>query len=419
MFYSPFTDKKGKMQSINEISYSDLKQLKEKEIKEGYKVEFKASFDDSVKKKHLCKEISSFANSNGGWLFIGINDDGLICDIDIDNRTDYDVTITNLLKEKVTPIPNYELKILINPNNTNKCVLVLYIAASKNTPFVCNGTIYLRNGSSAIEAKRSDIDNLYQRKKEVINSTLDFCTHDYFETFTASFPYCYLYLFNPDSAQELKSFQLDELCNAERPDNINLTNRSTNSVIFYNSNTTAVTSFFEYFDDHNIKFGFPMIHYDKFEKQIPEYIKTQYGVDLNFFYPVDGYLTLENMSLLIKNAFEVLEHYERNIKPYSFIFEFKNVQNSYVLFGQQLKEQFDLFKNKGIRFCKKRNVRSRDITIKYLNNNGNKYGYALAIAATVMGNTFGYTFDEFIALFANSQEKYKQENGKLEGVIKR
>ena len=122
MFYSPFTDSNGNMLPINKISYLDLHQLKDKEITEGYKIEYKSDFDDSLKKKHLSEEITSFANSDGGWLFIGIKDDGDVCNIEIDKRTDFDVTITNILKSAASPVPKYEIKTLICPDDSTKCV---------------------------------------------------------------------------------------------------------------------------------------------------------------------------------------------------------------------------------------------------------------------------------------------------------
>ena len=40
--YSPFRDDKGNFKTIQQITYDDLKQLKEKDIEEGDKVEYKS-----------------------------------------------------------------------------------------------------------------------------------------------------------------------------------------------------------------------------------------------------------------------------------------------------------------------------------------------------------------------------------------
>ena len=70
--YSPFVDNKGNPLELSKIRFHHLKQLKT--IDEGYKVEFKMNFDKSVKDK-VPAIIASFANSEGGWLIVGIEDD--------------------------------------------------------------------------------------------------------------------------------------------------------------------------------------------------------------------------------------------------------------------------------------------------------------------------------------------------------
>ncbi len=69
---SIFINASGEMKSLNELTYNDLKTLVD--IEEGYIVEYKSTFDSSVKKK-IPQIFSSFANSEGGWLIIGVDND--------------------------------------------------------------------------------------------------------------------------------------------------------------------------------------------------------------------------------------------------------------------------------------------------------------------------------------------------------
>lgn len=67
--YSPFFDKKGQTLSIDKIKYGHLSQLVD--CDEGHHVEYKLLLEDGGRAQ-LAKEITSFANCEGGWLIIGI-----------------------------------------------------------------------------------------------------------------------------------------------------------------------------------------------------------------------------------------------------------------------------------------------------------------------------------------------------------
>lgn len=69
--YSHFFDKKGQPLSIDKIKYGHLSQLVD--CDEGHHVEYKLLLEDGGKAQ-LAKEITSFANCEGGWLIIGIDD---------------------------------------------------------------------------------------------------------------------------------------------------------------------------------------------------------------------------------------------------------------------------------------------------------------------------------------------------------
>lgn len=110
--YSPFLDCKGNQLNLAQLRFSHLSQLKE--IDEGYKIEYKSVFDDSVKKK-IPAIITSFANSEGGWLIIWIDDDSHDLKCIPKRRSDYNQTISQLLKERTSPIPTFDSRILVNP----------------------------------------------------------------------------------------------------------------------------------------------------------------------------------------------------------------------------------------------------------------------------------------------------------------
>ncbi len=57
--------------NINDLTYQDIERLVEDKIKEGWIVEYKREFKKS---KDIAKSISSFANSEGGYYIVGIDE---------------------------------------------------------------------------------------------------------------------------------------------------------------------------------------------------------------------------------------------------------------------------------------------------------------------------------------------------------
>lgn len=172
--YSPFLDRRGNQLGLSQLRFSHLAQLKE--IDEGYKIEYKSTFDDSVKKK-IPAIISSFANSEGGWLIIGIDDDShnLKCIPKV--RSDYSQTISQLLKGRTSPIPTFDSRFLVNPQNKREGVLIILVHEGHFPPYISNGTVYIRNGSSKepIKTERATLDYLYQKSRKHEKSLEDFC----------------------------------------------------------------------------------------------------------------------------------------------------------------------------------------------------------------------------------------------------
>ncbi|MEO1341679.1 MAG: ATP-binding protein, partial [Cyanobacteria bacterium J06635_13] len=66
MTYNPF-DKLP----TEKLTIEDLNQLLTKSVAEGYYVEYKSEF---VKNEKIGWSISSFANTYGGWYFVGVEE---------------------------------------------------------------------------------------------------------------------------------------------------------------------------------------------------------------------------------------------------------------------------------------------------------------------------------------------------------
>jgi hypothetical protein len=175
--YSPFTDDEGNSVYLKGLQFSHLSRLVN--VDEGYKIEYKETFNEDVKRK-IPAIISSFANSDGGWLFIGVKDKTKVLSCIEKPRTDYDQTITQLLKQNVTPLPEFTSKFVINSDDENVGVLVEIVNPGRFTPYVSNGTVYVRNGSSSdpMKSDRAIIDLLYKRAENHEREIEDFCKRE-------------------------------------------------------------------------------------------------------------------------------------------------------------------------------------------------------------------------------------------------
>lgn len=172
----PLYDQDGNHRSLRTIEFEDFDQLKE--IDEGYAVEYKSAFDKPVKSK-LPKIITSFANAGGGWIFIGIEDDGALTCIDAP-RTDYGQTIGQIVHRHITPMPEFDCRFVANPDSTDKGVLVIEVQEGVEPPYIANGCVYMRVGSSTDEfTEKADSYVLIdlQRKARAFKDELEEFSH--------------------------------------------------------------------------------------------------------------------------------------------------------------------------------------------------------------------------------------------------
>ena len=109
---------------------------------EGYLVEFKRNVNSDIS-----KEIVAFANSSGGRIFIGVEDDGTI----------QGITVTNELKARMQsmardcdPPINVELEIFNN-------ILIIHVPEGINKPYRCVNGFYIRSGASCAKLSTQEI----------------------------------------------------------------------------------------------------------------------------------------------------------------------------------------------------------------------------------------------------------------------
>ena len=144
--YSPFTDNNGNDKDFFMVTFADLEQLKNKDIEEGLKIEYKNELSQKVKKK-LPKILTSFANEKGGWLFIGVKEDSKA--LNLIPLKAYELMINNIIKDSTSPTPIYFIRFLTPEDNKDVGVLVIWIPEGENPPYIAQGKIYRRFGSGS------------------------------------------------------------------------------------------------------------------------------------------------------------------------------------------------------------------------------------------------------------------------------
>lgn len=107
---------------------------------EGYNVEFKVRVPSKV--RELTEEICAFANADGGYLLIGVDDNGQVVDTNLEN--DKRSAIQGSISE-ISPALHCEL---YSVNLVNKTVWVIDVPSGKDKPYIFSGSIYVREGQT-------------------------------------------------------------------------------------------------------------------------------------------------------------------------------------------------------------------------------------------------------------------------------
>lgn len=166
--YSPFRNEQGRPKSLDEVTYADLAQLKD--LEEGFALEFKRTWNDNVRTK-IPKIIASFANSHGGWLVIGIADGNkTVCPVP-KLSADFSQIFGELCRHHVSPTPRFDARFIPDPANPNQGAVVVQVHEGDFPPYVADGIVEIREGSTSGPALGSALVELYskatKRKQEI------------------------------------------------------------------------------------------------------------------------------------------------------------------------------------------------------------------------------------------------------------
>lgn len=370
--YSPFRNENGDYIDIDNLQYKHLSQLTN--IDEGYKVEYKENFNDNVRNK-IPAIISSFANSDGGWLFLGIADSTHDVVPIQEQRSDFSQTISQKLKEFVSPIPQFECKFLRNPECNTEGVVVIYIYPGIFPPYVSNGTIYIRNGSSKepIKSERATIEFLFKKASSFQEKISSFCHREIYYPCTRTdsgqeirnYVICNIYLKNLFGLEESKLRTPKDITKLweyliNRQENLfEQMQRGQESVILWHRwlnplNGNGVTLVLEIFFDLSIKIHIPIwtCTNDSSDNNLNKY-RTTAGAYTKIF---DGLTAYNCVRGSLNTVCQLLQEYKQHLEHYAFCLELENCENAVLYFSGNL-YQNEVDKN-GLCFACKPKIKS-------------------------------------------------------------
>ncbi len=127
---------------------------------ESFYFEFK---DDRVANKKLMEEVSAFANTFGGYIFIGVSDNKQVEGCTVWNEQKIHTTI----HDSITPTPSFDVrKFIIN----KKIIYLLKIDEGSEPPYITStGKIYERLSSGSFAIKDSSkLSQIYNKREQLL-----------------------------------------------------------------------------------------------------------------------------------------------------------------------------------------------------------------------------------------------------------
>lgn len=122
---------------------------------ESERLEFKQEFTDEIR-----KTVVAFANTSGGQIHIGVEDDGKV--VGLRDANEDILKVTNLLRDTIKPDVSFLTKVEINDID-DKSIIIITVSEGLSKPYYLSAKgirpegVYIRKGSSTFTASESMI----------------------------------------------------------------------------------------------------------------------------------------------------------------------------------------------------------------------------------------------------------------------
>ncbi len=413
--YSPFVNEEKEFLRISDVKYSDLEQLNA--LEEGYQLEFKRNFNENVKKK-IPSIMSSYANSSGGWIVIGIDDKSKDIIPIRKERNDFGQIISQLIKGCLTPIPLYDVRFISCPDNLEMGVLLIYVHEGNVPPYISNGTIYIRNGSSKEPVQRADratIEFLFNKSNRYRNKIKDFFKRDIYFPYNdeinkkRQYSLCNIYLKNVSDVKIFQTYKEQENIMSFIKHNNTQIFKSVqfglNSILFKHESITPfknqITMIYELFNDASAKFYIPFSNIDEKYPIEKNFSGCNYE-DKNTNYRIlNGVITVDSIRAVLTRHIHLLEKNNISISNLVLQMECEDIENTVLYFNSPL--YFKYIEEDGLCYSLMEKAKTMIIYLKDCKNLDYD-NFASSVAFELFSVIFGFHPEKIKEIYFEAQE---------------
>ena len=118
-------------------------------------------FQKKVNKETVAKVLSSFLNTKGGTVLIGIDSDGKVLGIEINNKDFW--SFQEYLIQSIVPEASIEVRNIIFKNQT---IIQCKVQEGSKQPYIFDGIIYYRKFDKVRKATSSEVSRLIHNRQE-------------------------------------------------------------------------------------------------------------------------------------------------------------------------------------------------------------------------------------------------------------
>ncbi|HTB21472.1 MAG TPA: ATP-binding protein [bacterium] len=172
-----------------EWTIDDVQGLITNQISESLILEYKscaALTKGTAAVSEICKDISSFANSDGGTIIYGVSEDANIpttVDVGFDLGETQKEWLEQIINSRIRPrIPGIRINQIVLENGSARVIYVVYIPKSEQAPHMTNNRYYKRYNYQSIAMEDYEVrDVMNRRQSPLLTITIQIARSESFQ----------------------------------------------------------------------------------------------------------------------------------------------------------------------------------------------------------------------------------------------